>query len=226
MAAISSTTRAYSGAGLGTFQHVTWGNGFADFDHDGTRDLFVACGHFNDRTDLQDTTTHYEAANILYRNLGDGRFANVSQSSGDGLVVQRSSRGIGLDDLDNDGDVDVVVLNSRREPTILRNETPSVGHWVQVSLVSRRTCAGGVGARVTVTAGDQSWIDEVHCGRGYQSHHGMRLHFGLGTAAKIDRLEVNWIGGQGDVWYNLPVDRRLTVVEGQQDATLHPNPKS
>jgi hypothetical protein len=203
-----------SGAGAGTYPHVTWGTSFADFDNDGDRDLFVACGHFNHQTEKLDTTTRYEAENILLLNTGQGKFINASASSGDGLRLRRSSRGIGVDDLDNDGDLDVVVLNSRREPSILRNESPVAGSWLQVELISCHTCGGGVGARVVLEAGGQQWVDEVHSGRGYQSHHGMRLHFGLGRQERVDRLEVHWIGGESEIWYNLPVRRRISVREG------------
>ena len=148
-------------------------------------------------------------------NTGDGKFIDVSDQSGDGMMIKLSSRSAGFDDLDNDGDVDVVILNSRREPTILRNESPSKGHWLQVRLRGVKTNRDGIGARVKIVSGDLTLIDEVHSGRGYQSHYGTRLHFGLGNREKVDRIEVRWIGGQVDVFENIAVDKIVTLIEGQ-----------
>jgi len=203
-----------TGAGAGTLPHVTWGNSFVDFDNDGDRDIFVACGHLQDNVELYDDTTSYYAQNILLMNTGDGKFIDVSATSGDGMKVKLSSRGAGFDDLDNDGDVDVVILNSRREPTILRNDSPAKGHWLQVCLKGTKTNRDGVGARVKVTAGNLVLVDEVHSGRGYQSHYGSRLYFGLGSRTKVDRIEVRWIGGGVDVFENIAVDQLVTLTEG------------
>ncbi len=203
-----------SGAGAGTGGNVTWGNGFADFDHDGDRDLFVAVGHLDDNVAQWDQRTSYAAHNLVLMNLGNGRFVDISQDCGEGLKVARSSRGCGLDDLDNDGDIDIVVLNTRSEPTILRNDSSSQGHWLQIRLRGTRTNRDGIGACVKVVAQDMSLIDEVHSGRGYQSHHGMRLHFGLGNRSKIDRVEVRWIGGEAEVFRNIEIDRLITLTEG------------
>jgi hypothetical protein len=203
-----------TGAGAGTHPYVTWGNSFVDFDNDGDRDIFVACGHLQDNIELIDDTSSYHSKNILLMNTGGGKFVNVSEESGDGMKIKLSSRGAGFDDLDNDGDIDVVVLNSRREPTILRNDSPSQGHWVQVHLRGTKSNRDGVGAQVKVVAGDLMLIDEVHSGRGYQSHYGMRLHFGLGNHNKIDRIEVRWIGSRMDIFRNVTVDRLVTLTEG------------
>jgi hypothetical protein len=147
-------------------------------------------------------------------NTGDGKFIDVSDKSGDGMKVKLRSRAAGFDDLDNDGDVDTVILNSRGEPTILRNDSPSRGHWLQVRLRGDKTNRDGIGARVKVVSGDLTLIDEVHSGRGYQSHYGMRLHFGLGNRSKIDRVEVRWIGGEAEVFRNIEIDRLITLTEG------------
>jgi len=201
-------------AGEGTFPYVTWGSGLVDFDNDGHRDLFIACGHLQDNVEKYNDATEYLVRNILLRNTGKGRFVNVSDTCGDGLAVKLSSRGAAFDDLDNDGDVDVVILNSRREPTILRNDQAKGNHWIQIRLKGTKTNRDGVGARVKVVAGDLTQIDEVHSGRGYQSHYGTRLHFGLGKRERIDRIEVRWIGGGIDVLKNVRVDRFLTITEG------------
>jgi hypothetical protein len=203
-----------SGAGAGAFAHVNWGTGFVDFDNDGDRDLFLACGHLQDNVELYDKNTTYRAGNILLVNTGDGRFTELTEQSGGGLAVQRSSRGAGFGDLDNDGDIDVVILNSRQDPTLLRNETSSLNHWLMLQLRGSKTNRDGIGAHVRVTAGGLTQLAEVHSGRGYQSHFGMRLHFGLGTAAHIDRIEVRWIGGGVDVAEDVDVDQLVDFVEG------------
>ncbi len=203
-----------TGAGAETVTAVTWGNGFVDFDNDGDRDIFVACGHLLDNIDLFDDSTSYFIPNVLLMNNGDGRFINVSEQGGDGMKVKLSSRGAAFDDLDNDGDVDIVILNSRREPTVLRNDSNPKGHWLQIRLRGVKTNRDGVGACVKVTAGDLVLIDEIHSGRSYQSHYGDRLYFGLGSHERVDRVEVKWIGGGVDVFTNVQIDKLLTITEG------------
>lgn len=207
-----------SGAGLGTRAQVTWGNGFVDFDNDGDRDFFVACGHLHDNVDHFDSSTSYEARNMLFENLGNGKFSDISDQCGDGMKVKLSSRGAGFDDLDNDGDVDVVILNSRRAPTLLRNESRPGNHWLEIQLRGTKSNRDGVGARVEVSAGDLVQVGEVHSGRGYQGHFGSRLHFGLGQRRQVDRIRVRWIGGGVDVLENVAVDRIITITEGSTAA--------
>ncbi len=205
---------AQAKAGRGSYENVKWGCGFVDFDNDGWRDLFFAMGHLLDNVDLFDATTSYEARNVVLRNLGDGTFDEVSDRCGDGLRPRRSSRGAAFDDLDNDGRVDGVVLNARGQPTVIRNESPGKHHWIQLQLRGTRSNRDAVGARVTVIAGGRRWIDEVHSGRGYQSHWGSRLHFGLGEANQVDRIEVRWPGGPTESFGPAPADGQLLLIEG------------
>ncbi len=148
-----------TGAGQGTYPHVTWGNGFVDFDNDGDRDLFLACGHLNDNIGLRNDTTTYRTANILQMNTGDGRFTSVSDACGTGMQVKESSRGVGFDDLDNDGDVDIVILNSCARPTILRNDSRTENHWLQIRLQGTKSNRDAVGSHVRVVAGDLDQMD-------------------------------------------------------------------
>ncbi len=208
-----------SGAGAGTFPNVTWGNTIADFDNDGDRDIFIASGHLQDNIEKYSDSSTYRQQNILLLNTGDGRFVDASNSSGDGLLVKLSSRGAGFDDLDNDGDLDAVILNSREKPTILRNQTSNGNHWLQIHLQGIKANRDGVGARVNVVAGDLTLIDEVHSGRGYQSHYGTRLHFGLGKRDRVDRIEVRWLGGGTDILENIAPDQLLTIKETQSKGT-------
>ena len=151
--------------GIGTLPHVTWGNGLVDFDNDGHRDIFVARGHLYDNVDEFSDVTSYKLRNLLLRNEGNGAFSDVSNDCGDGLSPVKSSRGAAFDDLDNDGDIDVVILNSREMPTLLRNDSENDHQWLQVELEGTKTNRDGAGAQVRVTAGDLSLIDEVHLGR-------------------------------------------------------------
>jgi len=156
--------------------------------------------------------------NLLLMNTGDGRFVNVSDRCGDGLAVRSTSRGAAFDDLDGDGDIDVVVMNWQQEPTFLRNDSATGNHWIQIRLRGVKTNRDGVGSRVKVVAGDLVQIDEVHSGRGYQSHYGTRLHFGLGKRDRVDRIEVRWIGGGVDVIENVGIDRVVTITEAAHPA--------
>ncbi len=209
-----------AGAGTGALAHVNWGNGFADLDHDGDRDLFIANGHTEDNMELRDPSTAWQVRNMVLMNTlvetGEARFVDVSDRAGDGLLPVAASRGTALGDLDNDGDLDLVILNIRETPAILRNDSPTSGrHWLQVRLEGVGSNRDGVGSRVKVVAGDDAWIDEVHSGRGYQSHWGTRLHFGLGPRRRVDRVEVHWPGGRNvDIWKDVAADQLLLLREG------------
>ncbi len=202
-----------TGAGRGTHKHVTWGIGVVDFDNDGDRDLFVACGHLQDNVDLFSDVTSYRAKNILLMNDGKGKFVDVSPQVGDGLLPKFSSRGAAFDDLDNDGDIDAVILNSREGPTVIRNESVNTNHWLGIRLEGARSNRDGIGAHVAVTAGDLTQMGEVHSGRSYQSHFGRQLHFGLGSRNHVDRVEIRWIGGGKTVLEDVQADQSIAVVE-------------
>jgi len=214
---------APSGAGSGTYPYVTWGCGFVDFDNDGHRDLFIVCGHIQDNVELYDDSTAYRCRNVVLRNMGNGKFVDVTDQCGDLAKLKMSGRGVAFDDLDNDGRIDVVVLNSNDKPTILRNETVTGNHWIQVRLRGVQSNRDGVGARVYVVAGELKQMDEVHGGRGYQSHWGTRLHFGLAKNPRVQRIEVHWPrSGVVDILEDVPADRLLTIVEGSSPSKLKP----
>jgi enediyne biosynthesis protein E4 len=201
-----------TGAGAGSLPHAKWGTCFADFDNDADCDLFLACGHLDREVHSWKPYTAYRVANLLLENIG-GKYEDISDRSGSGLTPVQSSRGVGLDDLDNDGRVDLVVLNATEHPTVIRNESRAGGQWLQVELCGRESNRDGIGAQVRVTAGGRSQLAEVHSGRGYQSHYGTRLHFGLGRADHAERIEVRWIGGGTDVLADVAANQRVRIVE-------------
>ena len=143
-----------SGAGAGTFPCVTWGNGLVDFANEGHKDIFIVAGHIDDNAATYDDTTSYKAKCIVLRNLGNGKFENVTDHCGPALQVARCSRGVAFADLDNDGKMDVVILNSRGAPTILRNVSPNHNHWIEIDLQGVKSNRSGVGTHVKVAAGD------------------------------------------------------------------------
>lgn len=202
-----------AGVASGLIPHVNWGNGFADFDNDADQDLFVACGHLDQEGDQWYAYTGFRVRNRLLANDGSGSFVDVTGQSGDGLNIVESSRGIGLDDLDNDGDIDVVILNSGARPNLLRNDTRNDNHWLDLRLVGTSSNRDGVGASVEVTAGGRMQYAEVHSGRGYQSHHGTRLHFGLGDADRVDQITVRWIGGSVTRVDQADAGQCVTIIE-------------
>lgn len=202
-----------TGAGEGTFTPVTWGNSIVDLDNDGFRDIFVACGHLQTNIELWNDVGTYKNPNLIFRNTGDGKFVNVSNQAGDGLRIVESSRGAGFDDLDNDGDVDIVILNSRTKPTLLRNDSTKQGNWLQVDLRGKVN-KFAIGSQARVIMGDLTLVDEVHSGRSYQSDFGKRLYFGLGKRDTIDRVEIRWMGGKTEVFGNIRINQRITLAEG------------
>jgi len=204
-----------TGAGASTYNEVTWGLGLEDFDNDGFRDLYVACGHLQDNIRHWDDTVHFEARNILLRNIDGKKFVDISSKSGTGMHAKLSSRGAAFDDLDNDGDIDVVVLNTREAPTILRNDSSHSNHWVRIQLEGTQSNREAIGARIEVIAGELKLMDEVRSGRGYQSHYGTLSHFGLGKEKKIDQVEIWWPNGKKQTFKNIPVDRVIKFTEGR-----------
>ncbi len=195
------------------FAHVHWGTGFTDFDNDGDQDLYIACGHFDPVERIDDRTAKH-VRNYLLMNRGDGTFVDVSQQAGDGLAVVASSRGAVFGDLNNDGKVDAVVLNSGGPPTILRNDSQSDHHWLQVQLHAPDRNRFAIGAEVRVVTGDRSQLGISVSGRGYQSHFGTRIHFGLGQQTSVDAVEVRWPDGARETFAIEGVDRLVVLTQG------------
>ena len=195
------------------YPHVNWGTGFIDFDNDGHPDLFIANGHF-DRVELMDDRTSLKVPNYLLRNNGRGKFSDVSREAGSGLAIVESSRGAGFDDLDNDGDIDVVILNSNAPPSLLRNDSKNTNHWLKLSLQGKTSNRNAVGAKVFLTVGGKIMFDETHRGRGYQGHFGSLVSFGLGAADQVEEIEIIWPTGAKEKFGSYKANQILLIQEG------------
>jgi hypothetical protein len=181
-----------SGIGVNT-QYVNWGVGFADYDNDGWADIIQVNGHVYPEIEQQHLDTHFKLPRIVYRNLGNGKFKDVSAQMGPGITEAFSSRGCALGDYDNDGDIDVLVLNMNDPPSLLRNDGGNkAGNWIKLKLLGTTINRTAVGARVRVVTGNHSQIGEVHTGASVMSQGDLRLHFGVGEAKTIDLIEVWW----------------------------------
>jgi len=206
-------------AGLGvTNLALSWGAGFHDFDHDGDVDLLIANGHVYPQVDDYDLGTSYRQTNHLFENEA-GRFKDVSATSGPGLRIARSFRGAAFADYDNDGDIDVLLTALDQPPVLLRNESPNVGNRLQLALTGTRSNRDGVGVRIIVTTGSVTRIRERKGGGSYLSASDPRIHFGLGAAARADRIEIRWPSGTVDVLTDVPANRLIRVREGSSSAS-------
>ena len=204
-----------AGIGAAPAELVSWGTGFFDCDNDGDRDLFVANGHTYPQADLPRVNSSYKQINSLFENR-DGRLVEVSAAAGPGFALRRVSRGTSFADYDGDGDIDLFVLNLNGPPALLRNDGDHDNHYLLVRTVGTASNRDGIGARVIISAGGQSQHAEVQSGGSYLSHNDLRLHFGLGQAEHVDRLEVRWPSGGVQVLSDIAADQVLTVVEPSQ----------
>jgi hypothetical protein len=202
-------------AGLGVnTRWLGWGTGFVDLDNDGWLDLFLVNGHVYPEVWQLPTEAAYQQRKVVYRNLANGRFADVSEALGPPVTVPKAGRGAAFGDFDNDGDVDIVVNNVHDTPDLFRLRADPANHWVLLKLQGTKSNRSAIGARVRLDAGGGSQWQEVRGGGSYASQNDQRVHFGLGAATRIDRVEVRWPNGQVEQWRDLPVDRIHTLVEG------------
>jgi hypothetical protein len=194
---------------------VGWGTAFFDMDNDGWRDLFVANGHVYPQMDTVKGSAAYAEPMLLHRNLGNGTFEEVSHAAGLADVPLQSRRGAAFGDIANNGNVDIVVLNVGEPPSLLLNTNKSPNHRVLFHLVGTKSNRAAIGARVTIHAGGMTQFDEVRGGGSYLSQNDLRLHFGLGSAAKIDSVEVRWPTGKTEIYKEVAGDKIYTMTEGQ-----------
>jgi hypothetical protein len=196
-----------------TMPYVCWGTRFIDYDNDGWKDIFVAAGHVYPHLIANSPSGEkYYQQKLLFRNLGNGKFADVSQKSGPGILQEKASRGAAFGDLDNDGDVDVVVCNLDDAPSVLRNDGGNAKNWLTVRLVGTRSNRFGLGARVKVKAGSLQQIGEATTASSIFSANDPRVHFGLGSAIEAE-LEVRWPSDKVQSFHKVPANRIVIVDE-------------
>jgi enediyne biosynthesis protein E4 len=197
-----------------TYHISTFGARFMDYDNDGVPDLFLANGHVLDNIALYHSETKYAEPKLMFRNTGRGIFENVSNRLGPDFQLPRVSRGAAIGDFDNDGDLDILVNNCGQPPQLLRNDGGNLNHWLEILLLGTKSNRDGVGARVTVSAGDLTLYDQRKGGMSYQSAQDPRLHFGLGQHTVIDGIEILWPSGETTKLSDLRSDQIITVREG------------
>ena len=209
-------------AGLGKHtQFLGWGVGFFDFDNDGWPDILICNGHVYPEVEQLRTEAGYAQRKLLYRNLRNKKFGDVSEIAGPGISVPSPSRGCAFGDFDNDGDVDFVVNCVNEAPQLIRSDTTLKNNWIKVRTIGTKSNRSGIGARlrcVTQVAGEtkpHSQIDEVRSGGGYFSQNDLRVHFGLGNAEKVDLLEIRWPSGTIETLRDVKANQFISVKEGE-----------
>ena len=203
-------------AGLGANRkYLGFGVDFFDYDNDGWNDLFIANGHVYSQIAARKLHLTYRQQKLLYRNLGTGRFEDVSGQAGAPILAEHVSRGCAFGDFDNDGRVDVLVNNLDEPPTLLRNETDTPNNAILIKCVGTRSNRSAIGTRVKVTTGGRSQIREVMSGSSYYSQNDLRLHFGLGAATAADVVEIAWPSGARETLPGLGANQSFLIHEGK-----------
>ncbi|MBI1766582.1 MAG: CRTAC1 family protein [Acidobacteria bacterium] len=204
----------FAGFGAAT-KYVCWGAGMPDLDNDGWPDVAFVTGNVYPEVEQHFKEYPHRSPRVVFRNLGNGKFADVSQVSGPGVLAPHSSRGAAFGDFDNDGDQDWLVMNMNEPPSLLRNAYDGKNNWLKIKTVGVKSNRTGLGARVVVTVGERSQTQTVLSQSSYYSHDDLRLHFGLGDKAKADRVTIYWPSGQVDVWKDVAARQVFVAREGQ-----------
>jgi hypothetical protein len=198
-----------------TYVPVKWGVGFGDFDNDGWPDILIANGNFSSLLDAVQDEARYGEPLQLFRNLGNGSFEEIADRAGLNAGPLRSRRGTAFGDVNNDGNLDVVVFNAAGPPSLFLNETRNTNHRVLFRLIGSKSNRAAIGARVTVYTSGMTQIDEVHGGGSYNSTNDTRLHFGLGRDAVMSKVKVQWPSGLKQEFRDVAGDAIYEIVEGQ-----------
>ncbi|MGC2198331.1 MAG: CRTAC1 family protein [Terriglobales bacterium] len=213
---LSFTEDSYAaGIGTATVPYLGWGTGCVDLDNDGWPDLFVVNGHVYPQVDRLAVGAKYQERKLVFLNQHDSTFQDVSALVGPALATPQASRGAAFGDLDNDGDLDVVVENIDGAPLVLRNIGGNQKHWVTLELIGGKSNRLAIGSKVKAVAGPLIQVDEVRSGGSYLSQSDLRIHFGLGEADKLNRVEIRWPSGRTETLQNLAADQSYVIKEGE-----------
>ncbi len=217
-----------SGIALASLPYVKWGVAFVDLDNDGWADLFSVNGHVYPQVDSLPSGARYKEPASLFMNQRDGTFCDAAAQAGEAIRTPQVSRGLAAVDLDNDGNIDLVVENLVGAPMILHNTGQAGAHWITLDLTGSKSNRLAIGARVTLVAGGVTQTDEVRSGGSYLSQSDLRVHFGLGSAAGIESVVVRWPSGRVEPLGHLAIDRIHHILEGSGEvspAAVRPSPK-
>jgi len=204
-----------SGVGEATLPYVGWGTAFVDYDNDMDLDLVIANGAVLANVAYFRENTSYPQRNLLLGNDGYGNFEDVGADVGSGFAIEKVSRGLAVGDLDNDGDIDILIANNGQAPDLLRNEGPNTNNSLLIRTIGSESNRDGIGARLRLSVGEQILVREVKAGSSYLSQNDLRVHFGLGVARQADWLEIAWPSGQVDVFDDVEANQILTIREGE-----------
>ncbi len=206
-----------SGMGVNT-QYLGWGTMFLDVDNDGWPDLLLVNGHVYPEVDSGNVGSAYREPRVLYHNLGNGKFKDISAESGPGITQPQSSRGLAIGDFWNDGRQEAVINNVSDFPLLLVNLARNDNHWLGIHLIGVTSNRDAIGARVKVlgvaSGAPRVWVDEVRSGSSYSSNNDMRLHFGLGSAGSVASIEVRWPSGREEVFPGVVANQIISLREG------------
>jgi enediyne biosynthesis protein E4 len=201
-------------AGIGVeTRYVGWGTGVVDLDNDGFPDVFVVTGSVYPEVERKLPAYPFRTPRLVFRNLGDGRFEELIDEAGPGVAAVHTSRGCAFGDFDNDGDMDILVMNMNEPPSLLRNDVSGNGHWLKVLLVGSRSNRSAIGARVIARYGGRTQAQEVMAQSSFYSANDRRLHFGLGTAGAAD-LTIRWPDGGTEKIPGLEANQLVVIREG------------
>ena len=208
-------------AGLGRNLLLGWGIAFLDVDEDGWPDLVIANGHVYPEIDRSPLGETYRQKTLLYRNLGNGRFADITESAGQGFVPKRPSRGLAIGDLDGTGRPQILIVNINAKPALLKNNAPRQ-NAVAITLTGTKSNRSAIGARCAIEAGGRKQMAEVVSGGSYLSQNSLTLHFGIGKSEKVDRIEVRWPQGEVQTWSGVAANRTINLTEGSYEMPSRP----
>jgi enediyne biosynthesis protein E4 len=228
------TNALYEGDGKGNFNDVTlraglavetrftgWGAGIVDLDNDGYPDLFLVTGNVYPELESKLAGYPYKTPRVIFRNLGKGKFEELIETAGPGVEAAHSSRGCAFGDFDNDGDLDILIINLNEPPSLLRNDVSGKNHWLKVKLIGTKSNRSAIGARVLARYGDKQQVQEVLSQSSYCSNNDSRLHFGLGSATAAD-FDIRWPSGAKQTFRNVAADQLVVIREGSETVERPP----